>query len=650
VAQDLDTRDLGAPPVGRGAREPAGPGRGLSGWSAAALAVVALAASLAVQWAISAVDLPADTNVPAAVTTWTLVVATVAMAAVLLSRRLPSWLRAGLVVALLTATTTAVLAWPLHGTSYYLGGLWSDQQFRTQYLTRMTDSPALSDMNYADLPSFYPAGWFWVAGRIADLTGTPGWAAFKPAALTTVGTTPALVWVVWSRLVGRRTAVGIAVVTMVTSVSISATEPYSWPVLALLPAVAVVFWRQVTSPVPRRATLVCVGLFLGAAAATYSLFGLAGAVLMVVLAGVAVAGAGEDRRAALRRAVRCLVLAAVPAVLLALVVWAPFLAAALSSGNRDNVAARFLPDVSAELPAVLGADPWHLLLGAGLVALLARLVTPWGRRPDVMLALLVTAAVTYGWYAANTLALPFGTTLLAFRFQNLLVLVLATAGVLALGELLPRARSALSPRVGRSWQPGRLTVAAVLLTALALTQVVDGRVHDLDDRIDRAYDTPYPDGANARGEVDTDREEGWNDALATAIDDLTGTAEDSTVVLSTDYTLLSVHPYRGFQSLIPHYANPLAEYEARAAYIHRLAASDSQADLVDLLEECPWEAPDALVLRREDDGLHLRLGSDTFPATPNTAFADVVFAPGLFTSPAFRSEDVGPFVVAVRAG
>ncbi|WP_029432922.1 arabinofuranosyltransferase [Blastococcus sp. URHD0036] len=648
MAQDLRTRGVGSPPVGAGGTgpEPVGPGRGLSAGSVAGLAVLALAVSLAVQWAITAVDLPADTYVPAAVTTWTLVVACAGLAAVVLSRRMPSWLRAGLIVALLTATATSVLAWPLHGTSYYFGGLWADQQFRTQYLTRMTDSPALADMNYADLPSFYPAAWFWVAGRIADLTGTPGWAAFKPVALTTVGTTPALVWVVWSRLVGWRTAIGVAVVTLVTSVSLSATEPYSWPVAALLPAVAVVFWRQVTFAAPRRAALVCVGLFLGAAAATYSLFGLAGAALVTVLAGVAVAGAREDRRGALRRAVGCLVVAAVPAVLLALVVWAPFLVTSLSSGNRDNVAARFLPDISAELPAVLGADPWHLLLGVGLLALLARLVTPWGRRPDVLLALLVTAAVTYGWYAANTLALPFGTTLLAFRFQNLLVLVLATAGVLALAELLPRARSVLS---GRSWQPRRLAVAAVLLAALALTQVVDARVHDLDDRIDRAYATPYPSGRNARGEVDPDREEGWNDALATSIDDLTGLAEDRAIVLSTDYTLLSVHAYRGFQSMIPHYANPLADYEARADYIHRLAASSTQSELLGLLDDCPWKAPDALVLRREDDGLHLRLGSDAFPAAPNTAFADVVFDPDLFTSPAFRTEDVGPFVVAVRA-
>lgn len=614
------------------------------------LAVVAIVVCVATQWAVTAVRLPAETNVPAAVTTWTLVAAAAAMGALLLARRLPFWLRAGLVVAVLTATATSVLAWPLHGTSYYFGGLWSDQQFRTQYLTRLADSPALSDLNYAGLPPFYPAAWFWLAGRAADLTGMAPWAAYKPVALATVGMTPALVWVVWSRIVGWRSAVGVAVVTLVASVSIAATEPYSWPIAALMPAAAVVFWREVTSSSPRRGRLVLVGLYVGAAAATYTLFGFAGAVLVLLLAALAVVLARGERWPTLRRAVTCLLTTGTPAVAVALIVWTPFLLADLRSQSEGNVAARFLPLVSADLPAVLGADPWGLLLGAGIVALLGRACRPWGRQPEVFLALLVTAALAYGWYAANTLALAFGTTLLAFRFENLVVLVLGTAGVLLLPEAVSRARGALAAR-GRPLpraRVGRLGVAAAVLAALALSQVVAQRIQTLDDRVDRAYATPYPSGENARGETDPDREEGYSDALAAAIDGLTGTAEDRTIVLSTSYTLLSVHPYLGFQALIPHYANPLADYEARAGYIRDLAGSATTSDLVSRLDDCPWAAPTAFVLRRHDDGLYLRLGSDAFPAAPNTSFTDVVFDPTLFAQPQFDTVDVGPFVVAVR--
>ena len=142
------------------------------------LAAVAVVVCVVVQWAVDAVSLPADTNVPAAATTWTVVAGAAALGAIVLLRRRSPAVRAVLVVAVLTTVATAVFAWPLHGTRYYFGGLWSDQQFRTQYLTRMAASASLADMNYADLPPFYPAGWFWPAGRIADLTGMEAWAAY----------------------------------------------------------------------------------------------------------------------------------------------------------------------------------------------------------------------------------------------------------------------------------------------------------------------------------------------------------------------------------------------------------------------------------------------------------------------------------------
>ena len=49
-------------------------------------------------------------------------------------------------------------------TKLYLFGVSVDQQFRTEYLTRLTDSPALHDMTYIGLPPFYPPGWFWIGG------------------------------------------------------------------------------------------------------------------------------------------------------------------------------------------------------------------------------------------------------------------------------------------------------------------------------------------------------------------------------------------------------------------------------------------------------------------------------------------------------
>ena len=67
----------------------------------------------------------------------------------------------------LSAFSVVTLAMPLGATKLYLFGISVDQQFRTEYLTRLADSPALHDMTYQGLPPFYPPGWFWIGGRMA---------------------------------------------------------------------------------------------------------------------------------------------------------------------------------------------------------------------------------------------------------------------------------------------------------------------------------------------------------------------------------------------------------------------------------------------------------------------------------------------------
>ncbi len=93
---------------------------------------------------------------------------------------------AGAGLVFLSAFAVVTLAMPLAATKLYLLGISVDQQFRTEYLTRLTDSAALQDMTYADLPPFYPAGWFWIGGRVANLIGMHGWEAFKPWAIVSI--------------------------------------------------------------------------------------------------------------------------------------------------------------------------------------------------------------------------------------------------------------------------------------------------------------------------------------------------------------------------------------------------------------------------------------------------------------------------------
>jgi galactan 5-O-arabinofuranosyltransferase len=122
------------------------------------------------------------------------------------------------------------------------------------------------------------------------------------------------------------------------------------------------------------------------------------------------------------------------------------------------------------------------------------------------------------------------------------------------------------------------------------------------------------------------------------------------VVLTTNYSLLSFHPYRGFQQITPHYANPLADYDERSAFVAELARSGSPGELLDRLDDAPWAPPTAFVFRVADDGLHVRLCRDVFPAAPNVEFYDVVFPAALFEGPEFETAAVGDYLVASRRG
>src|SRR5436305_8641084 len=92
----------------------------------------------------------------------------------------------------LSAFTAVTLGMPLGATKLYLFGISVDQQFRTEYLTRLTDSAALHDMTYLGLPPFYPPGWFWIGGRVAALTGAPAWEIYKPWAITSIAVAAAV--------------------------------------------------------------------------------------------------------------------------------------------------------------------------------------------------------------------------------------------------------------------------------------------------------------------------------------------------------------------------------------------------------------------------------------------------------------------------
>src|ERR1700756_5832201 len=191
-------------------------------------------------------------------------------------RRRLRWLAqlAGLVF--VSAFAVVTLAMPLGATKLYLFGISVDQQFRSEYLTRLTDSAALHDMTYIGLPPFYPPGWFWLGGRAAALTGTPAWEIYKPWAITSITIAVAVALVLWWRMIRFEYALIVTAATAAVTLAYSSPEPYAAMIAVLLPPVLVLTWsglRAGNRPgAPRRggwAAVVGAGVFLGRAAPWY---------------------------------------------------------------------------------------------------------------------------------------------------------------------------------------------------------------------------------------------------------------------------------------------------------------------------------------------------------------------------------------------
>ena len=169
-----------------------------------AATVVAVVVSVVALMAISRVEWPAfpSSNQLHALTTVGQVGCLIGLAgAGVLWRHGRRWLaRIGAVVAL-AAFTVVTLGMPLGATKLYLFGISVDQQFRTEYLTRLADSAELRDMTYAWLPPFYPPVWFWIGWRAAALTSTPAWEMYKPWAIVSIAIAVVVAFVLWSMMI-----------------------------------------------------------------------------------------------------------------------------------------------------------------------------------------------------------------------------------------------------------------------------------------------------------------------------------------------------------------------------------------------------------------------------------------------------------------
>ncbi|WP_045821185.1 galactan 5-O-arabinofuranosyltransferase [Williamsia herbipolensis] len=614
-----------------------------------AAAVVAAVVGAIGLFAIGQVQWPAfnSSNVTGALTTVGQCVAiAVLLVAVVASRMgaLTRWVTPLSWVGI-SAFATVTLAMPLGATKLYLFGISVDQQFRTEYLTRLADTHGLADMTYIDLAPYYPAGWFWLGGRYANLVDQPAWEAFKPWAILSIAVAAAVAMALWTRMIRTDRAIAITLATTAVTIMYAGPEPYAAVLILVGAPMMITVFHALRSG--RRAALLAGGIFIGVSATFYTLFaGLfaLSAVLMALYLAVdairATANRATDPGALRRRRLRVLGVHAARLIgmgvvsgLIALIVWAPYLLARLrNSPASGGTAEHYLPSSGAQLPTpMLHLTLVGVLCMIGLLWLLLR-----NRQRTVSLALGIVVIAIYLFCLLSMALTAMGTTLLSFRLEPLLAVILSAAGVLGIAEI---ARAA----VRRFGDIRFLVVVAAVVAAVGVSQ-------NIPDHLSSEITTAYTDtdGNGDRADKRPPGAQSYFPQIDTLIRQQTGRPRDETIVLTADYGFLSIYPYYGFQGLTSHYANPLAEFDKRAAAIERWATLQTPDELIRALDTSPWRAPQVFLFRYSADGYALRLATDVYPNDPNVRRYTVAFGSALFDDPRFTVTEVGPFVLVVR--
>ena len=600
--------------------------------------VVAVLVSVVALVAISRVEWPAfpSSNQLHALTTVGQVGCLIGLAGVgLLWWRGQRWIaRIGAWV-LLSAFAVVTLGMPLGATKLYLFGISVDQQFRTEYLTRLADNSALHDMTYVGLPPFYPPGWFWIGGRAASLTSTPAWEMYKPWAITSIAIAVAVAFVLWSTLIRFEYALVVTIATAAVTLAYSSTEPYSAIITVLIPPVLVLAWSGLRGGQRHGgwAAVIGVGLFLGFTATFYTLllgYTAFALTVMAVLAAIS------------RRSVGPLVRLAVIAVIaaaIAAITWLPFLLRAVRGPLGDTgTAQHYLPGDGAVL-----TFPMLQFSLLGALCMLGTLWLAWRGIGSVRAAAIgIGVLAIYAWSLLSMLTTLAGTTLLSFRLQPTLAVLLSAAGVFSFIEIALAAANRLSRRVIP------VAVAIGLIGAIGFSQDIPNVL-----RPDLSVAYTDTDGDGQRGDRRPPGAEKYYPQIDAEIREATGKPRAETVVMTADYSFLSYYPYYGFQGLTSHYANPLAQFDKRAAVIESWGTITSAEEFVRALDTMPWDPPAVFLMRRggaagSSDTYTLRLAEDVYPNQPNVRRYTVELDAKLFVEPHFRVTTIGPFVRAIR--
>ncbi|OEY07552.1 hypothetical protein A0K93_05910 [Corynebacterium sp. BCW_4722] len=561
--------------------------------------------------------------------------------AVLWTRGRRSWLNAAVLALVPAGLVVTSLGIPLAATRLWLDGIQVDQGFRTQFLSRMTETASHADMSYKGLPTFYPMGWFWLGGRMANVLGMQGWEVYQPWALVTLAAAAAMLTPIWRKLTGSLpTAAAIAVVTTTIVLMECPEEPYAAVVAMFVPAAAVGAYHALNGS---WAATWALAAYLGVSASFYTLFTAIAALTVVVIA-VVLFFVHEHSHTPLIH----LLVVGFTSLAIAAVSWGPYIFRLLTGDEEASSAANhFLPIEGTYLPmpffsfSLLG-----LICLFGLIQLVARF-----REPEIA-SLGVAIAVCYLWAMASMAATLLGTSLLGFRLEVLVGLLFATLGVIAVADFRLTGIESLYPeRFSERTNQVLTTAMAVIVGAGALHMVqqipvenekyIDQAYGDTDGSGERADRFP-PDAAQYYGEV-------------TEYIESHGHLRGEAVVYTDEINFMAYNPFYGYNAFTSHYANPLGEFEPRNDELVHWAQLSGEKDkgkaMTRAMDGAKWEAPAAFIFRGEvgGDGMYkTHVAHDIYPSQPNVRYEAVEFNPAGFEGPEWDVKQIGPFAVAVR--
>lgn len=541
--------------------------------------------------------------------------------------------------ALLTLTSIGL---PLSASRLWLDGVQVDQVFRTQFLTRATEASSYADMNYEGLPTFYPLGWFWMGGRLANLLNMPGWEVYQPWSLISLAVAGCVLVPLWQRLTGSLpVATAIALTTMAVTLTIGAEEPYSAVIAMGVPAVAVLcshaFYRASWF------STAAIAIYLGVSACFYTLY--TGAVALTIVSLIAlVTGVAERTWVPLVH----LVTIAAGSLAIAAIAWAPYLYGVLhATAPLESTAQHYLPEEGTQIPApFLSLSVIGILSLIGLIYLVMRIDEPEIR------ALSTALVGTYLWILASMVMTLAGSTLLGFRLELIVVVLFATAGILALADIRLMGLPTLYPEGFSEVTSKRVTLAFAILMGLGGVYYAQQIPATNVTALDHAYtDT---DGYGERADRYTSDSSANYGEIREFID-AQGYEANDTVVLTDEKLFMAYNPYYGFNAFTSNYANPLGEFSTRNLQIEEWASKSweqTPEEFAKSLQSAPWRGPDVLIFRGDleepGDGYKTHLAEDIYPNQPNVRYRAVFFNPEVFEE-GWNTQQIGPFVVAARS-